>query len=203
MAEEQIPRMFEQDLRTLSHVERWGTVRKINRQGVADHMYYVAVYSLQIADAIQWSGSRGDLAEWALAHDSPESFSGDVQGPTKRAAVDPARMLAFEQSEAERRYGKSFLGSYITTPSLVDPEVRKIVKAADIMDEVMFLAIEMSMGNMSVESVLNKNVLGRAQAAWMALPAEQVLLERIWRTEIVPNVRATCECDTRHMLVKG
>jgi 5'-deoxynucleotidase YfbR-like HD superfamily hydrolase len=203
MTEDRPPRFFEQDLRSLSFVERWGTVRRVTRQNVAEHSYFVAVYAGQIAEAIEWPGDRRTLYEYALAHDAPEVASGDIQGPTKRAAIDPERMAAFEAAESERRFGMSWIGGIIVMDSEINPEVKRIVKSADIMEEVMYLAMEMSLGNASVQDVLTKNVLPRARAAWMALPCDLEYLEMLWTTEVYPHILKVCECNTRHMITRS
>lgn len=195
--------MFEQDLRTLSHVDRWGTVRRVTRQNVAEHSYFVAVYAAQIADRILWSGNRADLLMWALAHDTPECFSGDIQGPTKRAVVDPERMRSFEKAEMERRFPESFMTDYVCSDTAFDDDVRLIVKCADIADEAAYLAMEMSLGNVSVEDVLRENVIPRLRAAWLALPMEAEVgpdLEEIWQTEVLPTFSDMSVSNTRHMV---
>jgi len=193
--------MFEQDLRTLSHVARWGTVRRLRDQNVAEHSYFVTVYAVQIANRVGWKGDMAELMQWALVHDAPECFSGDIQGPTKRAVVDPDRMVAFEIAEMERRFPRSFLGEYIANQDVVHNDVKRIVKCADIADEAAYLAIEMSMGNASVEDVYQLNVFPRLQAAWLALPTDgKVDLQMVWNTEVRPTFEDMITCNTRHMI---
>lgn len=193
--------MFEQDLRTLSHIHRWGTVRRLTTQNVAEHSYYVAVYAVQIARAIRWQGNVAELTMWALSHDAPECFSGDIQGPTKRAVVDQVRMREFEAAEMERRFPGTFMTDYVTMADALDPDVRNIVKCADIADEAAHLCIEMSLGNASVEDVLNENVFPRLRGAWLGLPAMGGIdLQELWQTKILPVFKDMAVCNTRHMI---
>ncbi len=73
------------DLLGLADVERWGVVRTLRPQSVAEHSFAVAVIALEILDLlpVMEGVDRGIVLEWALAHDAPETFTGDISGRFK------------------------------------------------------------------------------------------------------------------------
>lgn len=74
---------FINDILALSHVPRWGIVRTIRQQSVADHSYRVAFIAMEIADR---SGIpvTTTLIQYALTHDVEESVTGDIPTIVKR-----------------------------------------------------------------------------------------------------------------------
>lgn len=142
---------FEPSIRDAEIIERWGIVRHHRRDNVGAHSHRVAIYADQIADIIEWrteAEDRLDLIRCALWHDMPEVITGDLQGPVKKAVVDLAKLGEYEARNMERR----FLHSVIPAPS---PEMRDIIKIADLLDEVLWCTIEMRMGNQMLRDVLN------------------------------------------------
>jgi len=159
--------MFEREYREMSFVQRWGIIRRVREQSVAEHMYYVAIYAAQTADLIGWKGDRGELLKMALVHDLPEGGVGDIMGPAKRASgIGPALKVVEEQ------YMKGAFGDW---PNQDHLEVRKvhemklIVKFADIMDETMFLATEKQMGNGTIGSFYGANIICPARQVYERL----------------------------------
>lgn len=182
------PRVAECDLRTLQHIPRWGIMR-VRKQNVAEHSFYVALYAAQIADMISWHKDRGALLEWALCHDVEEVFTGDATGPYKKLVYDKDKGRSYANREVMRRFGNSLVGSMLfdgtdEPPDDVFMEIKRIVKAADMLDEALHLCDEIAVGNYTVKEVLDKNVLGRLEGAWRELPGDQGENMGIWRTEI-------------------
>ncbi len=147
--------MFENERRDLAHVPRWGIVRTIRTQSVAEHSYYVACYGLEVARLINWPKCVEPLAEegqdryllalYLLRHDETETITGDVPGPIKRlSGMDMSNL----DSVFATRYGKA---PYSTKT------MKNICKVADLMDECMYLAGEIRGGNMAVTDVFRNS----------------------------------------------
>lgn len=156
--------MFESERRDLDFIPRWSIIRVNRRQTVASHSYYVACYGLEIAARISWpSGSmqelalkRLKLAHFLLRHDEGEALTGDVPGPVKRLCFDEEPLIPLMRS----RFGAA-VG--------VDEDMLKIKRAADALDECMYLAGEINSGNRAVMSAF-ENSRNRLDDAVMLLP---------------------------------
>lgn len=169
--------MFERELRDLSWVPRWSIIRTNRAQSVAEHSYYVAVYALSIAQLINWRGSstnasRLELVISALNHDIEECFTGDIPGPMKRLMAKGLPWRNTVWRERDRRFGDRY-------PVSDDPEVLAILKAADVLDEVMFLAGELQRGNRACENIFSL-VIGTLEERWSELPASKEVIVRGW-----------------------
>jgi len=138
--------MFEAFERNLSIVPRWSIVPTINKQNVAEHSFYVALYTDKIC---RLSGStdldRLNAVSYALRHDMGEVLTGDIPGPAKR------RMTTQEQRDTEENF------FHLTAPSDYVPApsewAEQVVKLADRIDELMFMRRELAMGNTMVTTL--------------------------------------------------
>lgn len=130
--------MFERDLRTLSFVPRWVITRNIHTQSVAEHSFYVAVYAGQLAEYLGFEGNMGDLYHAALWHDAEEAFTGDIPGPSKRSTFGA-------DADIWVREGLELRFSNQVRP--VTKEIKAILKVANLLDEVLYKATEIQMGN--------------------------------------------------------
>lgn len=161
--------MFDREHRTLAHVPRWSILRINRRQSVAEHSFYVALYSAEIAKFIGWTGPYDQLMLHALTHDLDEIVTGDINSPTKKAMSKEAR-LDFEYWVGKKMCERSDpSGAW----ALSDPgeQVRAIVKLADIVEGLLYLGDERSQGN--------TNVGNMETYMWRAL-------DKFWNDEFVP-----------------
>lgn len=134
-------------LRILSSVPRWGIVRVLQRQSVADHSFYVAVYADALADLLGWGPEhRAHLLRSALWHDVDEIVSGDIPGPVKRQIPERAKWSAYVNSHVTRHFGYDY-------PDVLDEE-KPILTAANLLDECAYLAGESRLGNQNVARAL-------------------------------------------------
>lgn len=128
----------------LSVVKRWSVVQTIRQQSVAEHSYNVTIIALRIAE--QWYGITGGQAlsaimKRALFHDWWESITGDAPTYMKRFIDETSAITEFEANEITEGVD---LGD-------ADRDVfRVIVKMADYIDALIFLRMEVSLGNKSV-----------------------------------------------------
>lgn len=135
--------------RVLQHVPRWGIIRTLRQQSVAEHSYYVALYATYIAKKLnlrdldcQW------VTQAALVHDFEEMVSGDIPTPFKKSyMMKESKVLAAPKSMAM---------SIMT----VEPRNRsfcaEIIHVADLFEATMYLADEYYMGNSTVNHLLDR-----------------------------------------------
>jgi 5'-deoxynucleotidase YfbR-like HD superfamily hydrolase len=134
--------MFEQELRDLSFVPRWGIVRTVNKQSVAEHSYYVVVYTRMLCEAMRLNDSDTlEAVTFAMWHDVPERVTGDLPGPVKKSIVDEDKLGRIERIALMAFDGGSWCSGRASNT------VAAIVKAADYIDQCFFLATEIQMGN--------------------------------------------------------
>lgn len=133
-------------LHRLSSLKRWGVVHTIQEQSVADHTFHVTVISRDIARALNFSTEmKLDVLNYALEHDMPETFSGDIPHPAKhdmfmRKSVDSLEL--------------DILGYMrVVDPVVYSDQVKRVVKIADITESVCFLRREQAMGNTMVRVI--------------------------------------------------
>lgn len=132
-----------------SVVGRWSTTPAINRQTIADHSFYVVLYTIHLCDHLRVHGGERIMAlEWAAIHDMPETVTSDIPGPVKREVTSDERLEKVEaQIFNELGYG--------------DPEpsdmAKRIVKAANLIDEVYYLHSERLLGNRYLDLVYSNS----------------------------------------------
>jgi 5'-deoxynucleotidase YfbR-like HD superfamily hydrolase len=156
---------FAAAFRDMSYVPRWGILRSIRKQSVAEHSYYVALYADQLATLIQWEGDTAALLQYALLHDIDETITGDIPGPVKRAAFDKTKMWDKIRDTMARRFGA--INVFRLNNPL--PEIKAIVAVADSIDEISYLIEETILGNKWVKVVLSE-AIRRFESRWEMLP---------------------------------
>ncbi len=147
------------DLRTLSDVPRWTVLRTLRKQSVADHSYYVAVYALAIMQRLPWSDCNPNVvnvlqlivAKRALVHDIPESFTSDIPGPVKQHMDG---LKEYEETGIKERFNKELNILNYNTSDIGYNFSSSVIKLADILDQISFLASESFMGNKNVYWIL-------------------------------------------------
>lgn len=139
-------RYFAPGLRLAARVKRWPTVETIRQHSIAEHMFFVAHYASDVAKLIDREDLMLQVLTVALRHDREETITGDIPGPVKRWSTtgytDPMKM----GGELIRRFGPSKEWEAI----LGHDEYRlimAIVKVADVADQLMEAATEVSLGN--------------------------------------------------------
>lgn len=141
--------MFNPYLRQLARVPRWVNVPTIKVQDVAQHTAFVAIYVAELLELTHFDGTKKfECLRAALAHDMVEARSGDVSGPYKRMIRDP---IKYGQTESDLIHELGY------ESWLIDPDARLIIKAADQIDEYMFLSSEIAFGNKMLERLLRQS----------------------------------------------
>lgn len=131
----------------LGHVIRWNVAPRLHNQSVAEHSYFVALYSGKLCGILGASPDEYKaVVSYALHHDMPEIVTSDVPGPAKRAIVDEAKLFEYEQN-------------LMTDLGLGGPEpipwVKSVVKAADTIEAYFWLSMEVARGNQMMTAERN------------------------------------------------
>ena len=131
--------MFNHHLRVMSFVPRWQIAPRFRTQNVAEHSYFVVLYTRQLCELLGWGVEKTLLAiQCAMEHDMPEARTGDMPGPVKRAVTDPTRLARYELDQMR------IMG---IEPTDYGDEIEAVVKVADLIDEMFHVATEVAMGN--------------------------------------------------------
>jgi hypothetical protein len=135
----------------LSDVPRWGVVRTVQKQSVAEHSFRVALMAPRIA--VDYLGVAKEdyetlflISRYALLHDQWEAFTGDIPTPAK-----PGYDMGYLYHHYGDRIAERTVYSLLNLPVVTDA-----VKIADTMESVIFLGHELIMGNRSVKSLHRK-----------------------------------------------
>lgn len=180
------------ELRTMSFVTRWNILWRINKTNIAEHSFFVAWYVFTIANLIEWKGNTLYAVMKGLEHDLDETITADIVGPARRVIVDKDTAAEWLEAKQEIRMG-GLLRPFIAMENTVEDgeyaEAQKIVRAADLLDAVLCLLVEQEMGNRRVDYAYNSN-LKLFEGAWRDLPADKMVLDRLWNVEIFPAIEA-------------
>lgn len=181
--------MLDREFRDLAYVPRWGIIRNIKQQNVAEHSFFVALYTEQLARIFEWQGDLGRLLTYALQHDVEESFTSDIPGPIKKWFVDKEK----EQLMVNRGINARFIDSYWNIKfEEIPADYKALVKMADSLDEMFYLASEIQMGNGAVHAVfqarqeLARDYLYKVGEEVFGFSAERVA--QIWTNIIAPAI---------------
>lgn len=142
--------MIAREWRELSFIPRWGILRRVRDQSVAEHSYYVATYVMLLGGRM---GLHNDIIneaiKLALTHDIEEIITGDIPAPAKKY-LDP------EGNKVLSLKSRAYSTLEIRHRGVVNPVSVYLVKLADLMDGLAYLATEIQMGNGSVSVVLQE-----------------------------------------------
>lgn len=130
----------------LSDVPRWVIVRTIQKQSVMDHSARVAIAAPRIAIkyfsvVVSDYETLYQVSRLALLHDRPEAFSGDIPTPAKKWWMG-------------MNHDQFYTPKFKEHPETNDL-LRRIVKAADYFEALVFLAKEQSLGNTTVYRIVD------------------------------------------------
>jgi len=143
----------------LRYIERWSLMRNTVKENVAEHSFHVAILThvlCTIANEVYGRQVPTDrIVSMALFHDATEVFTGDIPTPVKHH--NPKILSNFreiEQLAAERLLDMvpaKLHGVYEplidTKKASYEPELKKYVKAADLLDAYLKCVTELSAGN--------------------------------------------------------
>lgn len=204
--------MFERELTDSLFLQRWGIVRLVRPQSVAEHTFLVAHYA---NDLCVFLGVSTDIhlatLQLALWHDAKdEIFTGDLPGPNKRSlleAIGPdakkrwsARLAKWAERTFKGLYHRS--GGHTAHMGTTAEVVELILKTADWLEAAVKMATEAQLGNRCAERHIMPNLNGALATAVdliFRLTGEEISSDEV---PLVPNraeqVYAELESMLRH-----
>jgi 5'-deoxynucleotidase YfbR-like HD superfamily hydrolase len=142
--------------RDLAHVPRWGICRTAHRQSVAEHSYYVTLYTVAICRMLELDPEQMVVAvQVALTHDMDETMSGDIPAPWK---VNTG-------ISGENDYLKRVINERFGPTASASDFILQIVRVADLFEAAMFCCGEMAVGNATIRKVAESQVSNLLVAA--------------------------------------
>jgi len=141
----------------LQYIERWSLMRSTTPENVAEHSYHVALIAHALGsiarEIFQRDINPDEAVTYALFHDATEVFTGDIPTPVKHH--NPHILANFREIEAQAserllstvpaELRESFRPLLFRKPT--NPELDKLLKAADLLDAYLKCISEMSAGN--------------------------------------------------------
>lgn len=182
---------FSPELRTASVVPRWSIVWTQTRDVLSNHSFFVTLYAEQIARLIRWDGDRARLMVMAITHDLDELVTGDIVGPAKREIIDTDKAQAYIDKNMLQRlpYVVQQDADFRSLDLRMYAEAKKIVKAADRMDALLYLVVERRLGNTVIAPRIPECYDSLCQA-WYQLPCEVKILTHLMRDIVDPAIEA-------------
>lgn len=171
-------------------VNRWQIVRTTIQQSVAEHSFFVVVYSYLVADVIDWTGPRDYLMLNSAMHDNDETISGDVPGTVKNILIDKEAAEEFLAAKTEERMGGLIDSYYKLEDRQSEKHIKEadaIVLVADKLDALLFLIDNHKMGNRMVEPAIAGGMRS-LEGSWRALPSDKDTLDKTWNCTMLPSI---------------
>ena len=141
----------------LRYIERWSLMRNTVKENVAEHSYHVALLTHALCSIANEVFNKDIPTEQAvivaLFHDSTEVFTGDIPTPVKHHSsgmlsnfreieqLASQRLLEMVPDNLKSVYRPLVTGKHDQT------ELRRYVKAADLLDAYLKCVTELSAGN--------------------------------------------------------
>jgi len=138
--------------RGMRHVNRYTQCPSIRPNNVAEHSYYVSLYSILIYNYL--CGEKmsmehiGRISSYAIFHDMHEGISVEIPHNVKRK--NKSESLNIEDMASSELYGGTFISKHIgkMNESVSDDNFdMEIVKIADMLDVLIYATEEFKMGN--------------------------------------------------------
>ena len=166
----------------MRYINRWGLMRNTQTENIQEHSHMVAVlaHGLAVIQNEKFGGQvdPGQVAVAALYHDASEILTGDMPTPIKYD--NPDIQLAYKQVEAVAEakllsmLPEDLRPAYEEAITIVDPEVKALVKAADKLDAYLKCVEEVKAGNAEFKKAKEQTYVALCQNP---IPALQYFME--------------------------
>lgn len=192
--------LFLERLRGMSLVNRWNFHPRVKEQSVADHSFWVAMYTyililihnFKAMDVDQLDLGKG--LRHALLHDMDESITCDLPYLVKRVINKTWFML--QQEALKQMVGQlpTPMQNCIVRDYVGDETIIKIVKAADLLDVIRYARAELELGNKAFITIYHETI---TRLYDMNLKAVDLLLAS-WGIER-PTIETKVPDDMTHL----
>ena len=166
----------------MRYINRWGLMRNTQTENIQEHSHMVAVlaHGLAVIQNEKFGGrvDPGQVAVAALYHDASEILTGDMPTPIKYD--NPDIQLAYKQVEAVAEakllsmLPEDLRPAYEEAITIVDPEIKALVKAADKLDAYLKCVEEVKAGNAEFKKAKEQTYAALCQNP---IPALQYFME--------------------------
>lgn len=166
----------------MRYINRWGLMRNTQTENIQEHSHMVAVlaHGLAVIQNEKFGGrvDPGQVAVAALYHDASEILTGDMPTPIKYD--NPDIQFAYKQVEAVAEakllsmLPEDLRPAYEEAITIVDPEVKALVKAADKLDAYLKCVEEVKAGNAEFKKAKEQTYAALCQNP---IPALQYFME--------------------------
>lgn len=166
----------------MRYINRWGLMRNTQTENIQEHSHMVAVlaHGLAVIKNEKFGGQvdPGQVAVAALYHDASEILTGDMPTPIKYD--NPDIQFAYKQVEAVAEakllsmLPEDLRPAYEEAITIVDPEVKALVKAADKLDAYLKCVEEVKAGNAEFKKAKEQTYAALCQNP---IPALQYFME--------------------------
>ena len=166
----------------MRYITRWGLMRNTQTENIQEHSHMVAVlaHGLAVIQNEKFGGQvdPGQVAVAALYHDASEILTGDMPTPIKYD--NPDIQFAYKQVEAVAEakllsmLPEDLRPAYEEAITIVDPEVKALVKAADKLDAYLKCVEEVKAGNAEFKKAKEQTYAALCQNP---IPALQYFME--------------------------
>jgi 5'-deoxynucleotidase len=141
----------------LRYIERWSLMRNVVQENVAEHSYNVAILTHMLCtianEVFHRDVATNEAVSIALFHDATEVFTGDIPTPVKHQNLDIlSSFRKIEEIAADKLFHmipQELQSVYnpLITGKTDQTELRRYVKAADLLDAYLKCLTELSAGN--------------------------------------------------------
>ena len=166
----------------MRYINRWGLMRNTQTENIQEHSHMVAVlaHGLAVIQNEKFGGrvDPGQVAVAALYHDASEILTGDMPTPIKYD--NPDIQFAYKQVEAVAEakllsmLPEDLRPAYEEAITIVDPEIKALVKAADKLDAYLKCVEEVKAGNAEFKKAKEQTYAALCQNP---IPALQYFME--------------------------
>ena len=141
-------------LSRMKYIHRWGLMRNARLENLSEHTLEVAYIAHALALMSGIAPEKAVLC--ALYHDCTEIITGDMPTPIKYYNTEIRAIYGNIETAAQERLLETLPNhlrkEYAEMMEPADPEIRRIVKAADKLSALIKCTEELRMGNRDFES---------------------------------------------------
>lgn len=158
----------------LAKMERYNNHRKIQRESVAEHSFFVSLFCLKMLKNMKISDTRKfNVMVLATLHDVPEVVTSDIPHNVKQMNPEIKSILEFEEKEYIRYRWREYYDCVFTTDLLV----QSLVGLADAYSVYQFCLNEIELGNVS------KGIQKIKEDAWKRICNCRSVAQSLYREE--------------------